>query len=239
MGGEPDAYYMPTIVTVSNPYLKFNKELKIGKDCIVVPSDKLYLGLMGLHNRYASLLTENTISLRLADINARSRNVISAPDDNTARSARAYLDGLERGELGVIGENGFLEGIKVQDGGQMNDTLTNLIEYHQYTLANWYNALGIEANFNMKREALGANETQQNRAVLLPLIDNMLECRKLGLEQVNSMFGTNITVELASSWKEVTEEPEEESEEEPDENSGHPENEEEEGKEDGKEPDPD
>ena len=31
----------------------------------------------------------------------------------------------------------------------------------------------------------------------------MLENRKRGVEKINKMFGTNITVELDSSWKEV------------------------------------
>ena len=42
-----------------------------------------------------------------------------------------------------------------------------------------------------------------NEDALLPLVDDMLKCRKDGLEKINKMYGTNITVDLSSSWKEV------------------------------------
>ena len=43
MGGEPDPYYMPTLYTVANPALNFNKSLKIGEDCVVIPNDSFTL----------------------------------------------------------------------------------------------------------------------------------------------------------------------------------------------------
>ena len=55
----------------------------------------------------------------------------------------------------------------------------------------------------MKREAINDAESGMNEDSLLPLVDDMLENRKRGVEKINKMFGTNITVELDSSWKEV------------------------------------
>ena len=52
----------------------------------------------------------------------------------------------------------------------------------------------------MKREYLSAEEIAANTDVLLPLVDDMLQCRQDALEKVNKMFGTNITVEKNSSW---------------------------------------
>ena len=87
LGGEPNEYYMPTIYTVANPYLNFSKNLKIDKDCIVIPNDALYIGLLPMFNRYASMLAENDATIRIADINARIINIISASDDRTRKSA--------------------------------------------------------------------------------------------------------------------------------------------------------
>jgi hypothetical protein len=53
----------------------------------------------------------------------------------------------------------------------------------------------------MKRESINSNESQLNDDMLLPLIDDMLYMRKLGLDKVNEIFGTNIDVEFSSSWK--------------------------------------
>ena len=66
--------------------------------------------------------------------------------------------------------------------------------------------LGIQSNYNMKRESLNSSETTMDESVLLPLIDDMLNERKIGLEKVNKMFGTNITVKLSSSWEKIREE---------------------------------
>lgn len=85
-------------------------------------------------------------------------------------------------------------------------TFTDLIEYQQYLKASWFNEIGLNANYNMKREKLSTTESQMNSDALLPLVDDMLEQRRLGVEKVNEMFGTNITVDFCSSWKKLIEE---------------------------------
>ena len=204
MGGEPNAYYRPTKYTIANPALKLSKTYTIDSDCVVVPNDSMYMGLLPLHRRYATKLVENDITMLLASINMRTTALISAADDATKASAEVFLKQLFEGKLGVIGERALFESLKTQPytGAGANNTLTNLIEMHQYTKASWFNELGLNANYNMKREAINSDESQLNEDALAPLVDDMLECRKTGLEKVNAMFGTNITVDLASSWKE-------------------------------------
>lgn len=203
LGGEPDAYYMPTIYTIVNPALKLSVQAKIGKDCVVMPNDRMYIGLMPMYSRYATQLAETELSMRCANINSRIIDLISAPDDRTKASAEKFLDNIEKGDLGIIAENAFLDGIKAQPYGSTSNsnTLTNLIEFEQYTKASWYNDIGINANYNMKRESLNSAESQLNNDALLPLVDDMLRCRQEAAEKVNKMFGTNISVSLDSSWE--------------------------------------
>lgn len=201
-GGEPDPYYMPTLYTVANPALNLSQSYVIGEDCIIIPNDGLYLGLLPLFTRYATQLTENDISMNVCDINTRIISLISASDDRTLRSAEEYLKKVEDGKLGVIAETALLDGVRSQPlATSTNNTITNLIEYEQYLKASWYNDLGLQANYNMKRESINSNEAQLNEDALLPLIDEMFEQRKLGLDKVNEMFGTNITIKLSSSWE--------------------------------------
>lgn len=96
-----------------------------------------------------------------------------------------------------------MEGIKSQPYGTTgsNAILTSLIEQEQYLKASWYNDLGLNANYNMKRESINSQEGQLNDDMLMPLIDTMLYCRQKALEKVNVMFDTNITVKKASSWE--------------------------------------
>lgn len=203
MGGEPDVYYMPTVYTIANPALRLSKSLEIGSECVVMPNDSLYLGLIPMFTRYASGMTENELSMKIAIINSRIVDLISAPDDRTRVSAEKFLLDIANGKQGVIAENAFLDGIRAQPYGTTanSNALTNLIEMEQYLKASWFNELGLNANYNMKRESLNSSESQMNNDALLPLIDDMLKCRERAVEKVNSMFGTEISVALASSWE--------------------------------------
>lgn len=203
MGGEPDVYYMPTVYTIVNPALKLSKSLKIGSECVVMSNDSLYLGLIPMFSRYASGITENELSIKIALINSRIVDLISAPDDRTRLSAEKFLADIANGKHGVIAENAFLDGIRAQPYGATanSNTLTNLIEMEQYFKASWFNELGLNANYNMKRESLNSSESQMNNDALLPLVDDMLKCRERAVEKVNEMFGTSISVSLSSSWE--------------------------------------
>jgi hypothetical protein len=147
-------------------------------------------------------MAENMLTIRTADIMLRIMALLSAPDDRTKAAAEQYLSKLEKGELGVIGENRFFdEGIKMQSPPSNNGSyLTQFIELHQYLTGTFYNEIGLNANFNMKRESIGEGESSLNEDSLLPLTDEMLRCRQEDMRKINDMFGTNITVELDSAW---------------------------------------
>ena len=203
LGGERDVYYMPTICNIASPALNWSASLKIGEECIIIPNDSLYMGLLPMFSRYASMLAENDVTIRLADINARVVNLLTAPDDRTKKSAEQYIKDVESGKLGVIADNAFLEGIKSQPYASSGNTnnITQLIELQQYLKAGWYNDVGLNANYNMKRESINSEEAQLNDDALLPLALDMLNMRKIGFDIVNRLCGYNIGVELNASWK--------------------------------------
>ena len=208
LGGEPDYNYMPTILTVANPYLRYDANLRINEDCVVMPNDAMYAGLLPMFRRYATALSENDLSMNLATINTRIISLLVADDDTTAESARKYLMDIEDGKAGVIAKKSLLDGITVQPytNTNANGNIKTMIEYHQYIKASWFNDLGLDANYNMKRETLTDSENQMNRDHLLPLIENMLTCRQEAIAKVNEMFGTNITVRFNSAWADNEEE---------------------------------
>lgn len=225
LGGEPDVYYRPTIYTIANPALKISKSLKIDDECVVMPNDSLFVGLLPLFKRYAYNLSENELSIKIAIINSRIVDLISASDDKTKISAEKYLDDITEGKLGVIASNEFFDGIKAQpySNNSNNSTITNLIEMEQYLKASLFNEIGLNANYNMKRESLNTSESQMNNDALLPLVDNMFKCRQDAIKKVNEKYNLNISVDFASSWQDNIEEIELEHEA-INENSGQPEN---------------
>lgn len=200
-GGEYDEYYQPTIYTVANPWLKLSKTFKIGEDCVYCRNDYDALGLNPLICRYSGLMTENLLTVRLADINMRMMNLLSAPDDNTLQSTKQYLKDLEEGKLGVVGETPFFEGLKLQSKNiGSGDYMIQFIELQQYLKGSLYNELGINANFNMKREALSGQELAMNDDALMPLIDDMLKQRRTMCDQLKEMFGIEVSVDYGSTW---------------------------------------
>lgn len=200
-GGEYDEYYQPTKYIVANPWLNLSKTFTIGEDCVFCRNDYDALGLNPLICRYAGLMTENLLTVRLADINMRMMNLLSAPDDNTLQSTKQYLSDLEDGKLGVVGETPFFEGLKLQSKNLgSGDYMIQFIELQQYLKGSLYNELGINANFNMKREALSGQELAMNDDALMPLIDDMLKQRRAMCDNLNQMFGLNVSVDYGSTW---------------------------------------
>ena len=200
-GGEPDVYGRATLYTVANPALKLNKTYDIQKDGVLIDNDSNGESLLPLIGRYAVLHTDGLISLNTASILTRITMLISASDDKTKQSADEFLCKIQDGEFSIIGENAFFKGVNMQTAPTTNSVyITQLIELIQYYKASMYNELGLNANYNMKRERLNLGEVSMNVDVLLPYVDNMLKERQNAVEKINEMFDTEISVKLASSW---------------------------------------
>lgn len=201
LGGESDVYNRPTIATVSVPYFNFNDTWDIDKDCVVIKNDSNAIGLIPMFVKYCTLMNENEITMLLATVNKRIQNLISANDDNTVESARQFLNDVFDGKTGVIAESKLFDSLKVNNSSTNSQvSLTDLFEYEQYLKASMFNEIGLSANFNMKRERLTSAEVETNTDNLYPLVDDMLNNRKIALEKINTMFDTEIEVEFNSSW---------------------------------------
>lgn len=220
LGGPQDVYYRPTQFIISNPHIKKNGEIfsanvpvfetnvhDVGQPTevqgVLIRNDTEWQGLHPLISRYAYLMAENILTLRTADVMLRIIALLTASTDKERLASLEYLKSIEKGELGVIGESSFHEGVEMQSPPSNNGSyLTQFIEYQQYLKGSFYNEIGLSANYNMKREAIGKGESTLDEDALLPLCDNMLKTRREDLSKVNEMFGTNIEVEFSSSWLE-------------------------------------
>ena len=201
LGGKQDVYYRPTICTISNPALNFSAELEIDKDCVIVDNDSYRLGLIPIIEKYSAMLVENDISTFLATVNTRITTIFSGGDDITKNSAEEYLRNIFAGKLGVIADDAFLNSLSINPASRTKDNaLTDLITQNQYLKACLLNEIGLNANTQLKKERLVTAEIENNTDCLYPFIDDMLECRRIGIKKVNEMFGTDIEVELNSSW---------------------------------------
>lgn len=208
LGDKQDVYYRPTKFIVSNPHISqegFFKEVTVlgdeSHDGVLMRNDTEWIGLTPLFARYSVMLAENLLTLRSADIMLRVMALLSAPTDSIRKSAMDYLQKLEKGEFGVIGDDAFTEGIKMQSPPSNNGSyLTQFIELQQYIKGSFFNELGLRANYNMKREAIGTGESTLDQDVIMPLVDNMLTTRRQDIEKVNNLYNLDISVDFSSAW---------------------------------------
>ena len=214
IGGVRDQNYEPTQAIVANPFLNISKTLTIGKDCAIIRNDSLRMGVLPILSKYATLMTENELSMWIASTMTRLFSIIVADDDKKLAAANKFIAGIESGKLAAVlaetskqdkmlgtQSNGI--GIETQPYGNTGSTnaIQNLIELQQYLKASQYNDLGLNANYHVKRESLNSTESQLNDDALMPFIDDMIANREDGLEQFNKMFGTNIKVKKGSAWE--------------------------------------
>lgn len=203
LGGQLDEYYRPTQAVIANPYQEFNATLDIGKDCEVILNDSLYMGLMPLFERYAELLTENTVSMRAASINSRILALMASSNDRTKTGFDKLIKDIYNGELASMLDDDLISGIHVHPVSENSHArlFTELVEYDQYLKGSWYGDIGVEAAYNMKRERLTEAESGINTDSTVPLAVELLNSRRRGLERVNEHYGTDIQVDFASVWR--------------------------------------
>lgn len=203
LGGELNEYYNPTIATVANPFLNFSATLTDGVDCVIVYNDSAHAGLMDLFRRYATQLVENDITINIADINMRIVSLFTADNDIGKKAVDEFLKNIKAGKLGAAATAAFFDGIRslpYATGGASN-YITQLIELEQYLKAGVLNDVGLNANYNMKREAINSTEAQMGTDALLPLTDDMLFNRRYGFERVKKVLNVDIECEFGSAWE--------------------------------------
>lgn len=215
-GGPPDPYYRPTQAVIANPALNIQNQFRIVNHlppfdrttwdsyppCVRFLNDSQIQGLFPLFSRYATQMAENDVSIRSAQINLRQQTVIVADTGPEIQSAEAYIYNLEAGQLSSIQKRPFADGVKVMNAAtSQSNVVIQLIELQQYLKASWYNEIGLNSNFNMKRQYMSADEVNSSADIMLPLIDNMFFSRQQAVEAINKEFGTNITVEKDSAWE--------------------------------------
>ena len=201
----PTVYYMQRRVLVTNPCFKKTYDLLPGIDCEIVyctETDKYktfgYGGLYALIARTATILADNDISINCAQKNTRLVNVIGADDQQTARSAQMAVDAMYNGQPYVIAQKSLvsdLTGIPMTQKTSTSD-IVQLIEMRQYIYAHFYEILGLQTHDNMKKERLITDEINDNEEISALNVEDILVSIRDGINRVNRMFGTNITVSI-------------------------------------------
>lgn len=209
VGGIEDPNGLPTMSTINNPALLYNKVGEIGKDSILVKNDSMFMGLTPIFSKYASLFADSDITLDKILVNSRMPVVYAVSDESVKKAFDALYEDIRQGKSykAIVG-NPMFESIKSAVFGATGNTenaIKAMIELQQYLKGSWYMEFGLPASFNSKREYISTQEATMSEPTLLPLIDDMLRSRKEGIEEVNRLYGTNISVRLSDEWAKIRE----------------------------------
>lgn len=207
-GGVLDADYLPTRAVITSSYFGFSADYDLKKDKVVYAwNDSLLEGLNPLFSLYASELMDNIITLHFQEVNNRILSIITAKDEDERRDGVEFFKNYEDGKFANLMNEEMLARLKsgrIENyRGSAQNSIKDTLEARQWLLAHWNIELGLNDNYNMKRESLNENEIEANSDTLTPLLDDMYKCRQRMVSEINERFGLSASVDFSSSWKRV------------------------------------
>lgn len=203
-GQDKSPYNEPTQAIINIPALNLSKTFDLETEAVLVKNDFLQVGLKPLVLSKGTQIIENRLTMYLKNVLGRAPFTITANSDKSILSAQTFINKLASGDLAVIAEDSFLKDVNVNSltqTGQAN--MQDLINYQTYLYGQLYNEIGLPGLTNEKQERMVSSEIESQQATIRPLVDNMLECRKRGIETMNKLFNGNSQVELDSVWNNV------------------------------------
>ena len=207
--GVENVYHRPHKYIVVNIALNLNKEFETenNAECVLIQNNSERQGFFHLFSKYGIMLNECEVSLNMLSVLNRIPYIITSADEKTKSNAELFLSKIKNGDYSIIADNAFLESLKpIPLTTTSNNQINNLMELTQYIKASAFNSIGLNANWNSKRERLNTSEISLNEDSLIPLVENMLYSRKQAINAINEKYGLNIEVDLSSVWKEKEQE---------------------------------
>lgn len=205
-GQENSPYNQPTKAIINIPALNLSKTFSLESEAVLIKNDFLQVGLKPLILSKGTQIIENRLTMYLKNVLGRAPFTITANSDKSILSAQTFINKLTSGDLAVIAEDSFLKDVNVNSltqNGQAN--MQDLINYQTYLYGQLYSELGLPGLTHEKQERMLTSEIESQQAIIRPLVDNMLDCRKRGIEQMNKLFNGNAQVELDSVWNNIKE----------------------------------
>lgn len=210
-GGEPDEYYLPTIFTLANPILG-SKTLNIRdfrerkQDAVLVTNTAIdrynaglwSCGMFDLVHQTATLLADNIVSIQCCQINSRVQAILTAESDTQALAAETALKQLYAGAPFTVVRSDIIEkiGITPIANASTSQTISELLELHNYIIANFFKSIGVTANAISKKERLITDEIDAQQSSVALSLTEILESWLRGFDEVNNFFGTDFEIEL-------------------------------------------
>lgn len=205
-----DVYYCPTDAVYANPRLT-SKKLSIGQNCEIIYNSSLqdnvlYIksdsSMMSFIKRYARMLADVESTLDIYMQNSRLTSYPVASTDSVLQNLKRFFKLNRTGKQGIITDDAIIQQFRSVDITRPNihDGVNDWLVARDKILEMFFRDIGVKF-YNPKKAQVSEDELQVNNQMLVISLDDMLQERKRGVERVNKMFGTNITVDLSESFK--------------------------------------
>lgn len=215
MGAEPNAYYIGTEYVIANPVLG-SENIKTDDPRIQVfywsSNDEIFQpltsGLFKLIERTARTLTELYRSTLIAIRHSRVVNIFSASTKNEQDSLNTLLQDMIDGKDVFTSIQNFKSLIQVNPvlaDAPIKDILQEFIETEQFHLAQFYHAIGVNSNYNLKRAQVNNEEIMTNAYILVVSLADVLPTLQRCCEEFNAKTGLSISVDFSEDWKKMRE----------------------------------
>ena len=175
----------------------YSNTYTIDKDIVVINNNSLRNPTFLHVDHYAKLLAHAEVTLMMTLVQARDAGGVPvAQNEKAKQSILSYQAKQYNGKIGVVTDS---SGIGVEYMGADRHTFTDINsvwDVRTKLLKNFYSDIGIRSSFD-KRSNTVVDEITSDSSMLLYNVSDMLEERKLGLERVNDLFGTDYNVRLS------------------------------------------
>ena len=191
--------------------------LTIGKDCAIIYNDtsdetseyQNPRGLTELIDRFARQLADVDSSINIMTVSARKTAWAVAKSPDVAKSVKAAYGRQRAGDFDVVMDEGLYDFFKVYPETTSARVMStnDLIALKEHLIRDFMAQIGIKTA-ERKAERMLTDEVAADDAMLDANLADMLKARQRGVERVNKLFGTNISVRLGRKQNDRTAEPE-------------------------------
>ena len=215
IGAEPNAYYIGSEYVIANPILG-SENINTTDERIEVfywnSLDEVFnpmcSGLYFLIDRTARILTEIYRSTIIALKNSRVVNIFSASNNNEKTTLNKLITDMREGQDVFTTIQDFkakMEVNPVLQDTNIKDILQEFVELEQFYLAQFYHAIGVNSNYNLKRAQINNEEIMTNSYILIVSLADVLPTLQRCCEELNAKSGLNISVDYSEEWKKMQE----------------------------------
>ena len=205
-----DRYYNPTNAIFANVRMR-EKTLDIGVNCEIIYNSSLkdnvlYIpsdgSMMSFIKRYSRMLADVESSMDIYMVNSRLTSFPVASSDSVMQNLKLFFKKLKRGERGIISDDSIIQQFRSVDisRASVHDGVNDWLVARDKILEMFFRDIGVKF-YNPKKAQVSEDELQVNNQMLVISLDDMLKERERGIERVNKMFATNISVDISESFK--------------------------------------